>query len=152
MLTGMSEKAPTTSVAVIDDDASLCRSVVRFLSASGIQASSYLSAEEFLESSNRPRFDCLLLDIQLGGMSGIELAERLADTGDTPPIIFITAHDEPEIRARVLAAGGVAYLTKSDPGTAMLSAIRQACEQEVADPRRKAREPKFHDCARRPTD
>ena len=128
MLAGMSGKVSAISVGVVEDDASLCRSMARFPRAAGLQVSSFLSAEAFLGSASHSRFDCLLLDIQLGGMSGIELAERLAGAGNAPPIIFITAHDEPEIRARAFAAGCVAYLNKSDPGDAMLSAIRQACE------------------------
>lgn len=111
-------------VAVIDDD-SLCRSLARLLRASGIESVVYHSAGEFLDDASHPRFDCLLLDVQLGGMSGIELARRLAGRGSTVPVIFITAHDEPEVREQALGVGCAAYLRKSDPGEAVVDALRR---------------------------
>ena len=122
----MSEMVPMTSVVVVDDDENLCRSTARFLRASGIQVACYLSAQEFLDCASRPHFDCLLLDIQLDGMSGIELSERLAASGCATPVIFITANDEPVFRARALATGCVAYLRKCEPGDAILAAISRA--------------------------
>ena len=76
----MSSPSPTY-VAVVDDDESVCRSFARLLRASGIQAVTYSSAEAFLADSKRPQFDCMVFDVQLGGMSGIELARahRLVD-------------------------------------------------------------------------
>jgi len=126
MLAHMSEIAPSTYVAVVDDDENLCRSMVRFLRTSGFQPTSYLSAEEFLADSDRARFDCLLLDIRLDGMSGIELSKRLKASGSTTPVIFITANDRPDVHDQALRAGCVAYLTKSDPGEAVLAAISRA--------------------------
>lgn len=113
-------------VAVVDDDESLCRSLARFLRASGIESVAYLAAEDFLRDAARPPFDCLVLDIQFGGMSGIELAQRLADGGSTIPVIFITAHDQPNVREQALRAGCAAYLRKSDQGEAVLEALRRA--------------------------
>jgi len=113
-------------VAVIDDDDSLCRSLTRLLLASGIESVVYHSAQEFLGDASRPRFDCLLLDIELGDMSGIELARRLAGCGSTIPVIFITAHDEAEVREQALRVGCAAYLRKSDPGESVVEALRRA--------------------------
>ncbi len=113
-------------VAVIDDDESLCRSLARLLRASGIESVAYHSANDFLGDASHPRFDCLLLDIQLGGMSGIELARRLAGCGSTIPVIFITAHDEPEVREEALGVGCAAYLRKSDPAEVVVEALRRA--------------------------
>jgi len=96
---------PTTSVGVGDDDENLCPSTASFLRAFGIQVACYHSAQEFLDCASRPHFDCLLLDIQLDGMSGIELSERLAASGCATPVIFIAANDEPGIRARAFTAG-----------------------------------------------
>ena len=110
----------------MDDDVSLCRSLERLLRVYGIESVAYDSAEDFLGDASRPRFDCLLLDIQLGGMSGLDLAQRLADSGSTIPVIFITAHDEPDLRDRALRAGCVAFLRKSDPGEAVVGALRKA--------------------------
>ncbi len=113
-------------VAVVDDDEHLCRSLGRLLRAGGIQPITYASAEAFLADTKHPQFDCLLLDIQLDGMSGIELARRLTAEGCHPPIIFITAHDNPDIRAEAEAAGCTAYFRKSDSGAEVLDAIRRA--------------------------
>ncbi len=116
-------------VALVDDDESLCRSMARMLRASGVRSVSYPSAEGFLADRLRPEFDCLVLDIQLGGISGVELARQLADSGSTTPVIFITAHDEPELRAQALRAGCAAYLRKSDPGETVLEALHRAIRQ-----------------------
>ena len=113
-------------VAVVDDDVSVCRSFSRVLRAAGFQAVSYGSAEALLEDAKRPRFDCLVLDIQLGGMSGLELSRRLADVRDFTPVIFITAHDEPEMRAQAVASGCAGFFKKNDPAEVVLECIRHA--------------------------
>jgi FixJ family two-component response regulator len=116
----------TIYVAVVDDDESLCRSFGRLLRTAGFQPVTYLSAEAFLEDTKRPRFDCLVLDIQLEGMSGLELSRRLSAVRDVTPFIFITAHDEPEVRAQALACGCTGYFRKTDPGDVVLEAIKKA--------------------------
>ena len=115
-----------TYVAVVDDDESLCRSFGRLLRAAGIQAVTYDSAESFLADTKQPQFGCLVLDIQLGNMSGIELAHQLSDAGERTPIIFITAHDAPEARSAAEALGCAAYFRKTDSGKEVLEAIRKA--------------------------
>jgi FixJ family two-component response regulator len=112
-------------VAVVDDDESLCRSLGRLLRAAGIQPVTYSSAEAFLADAKHPQFDCLVLDIQLGGMSGLELQRQLATSGETTPVIFITAHDDLEARAEAEAAGCAAYFRKIDSGALVLAAIRR---------------------------
>jgi FixJ family two-component response regulator len=114
-----------TYVAVVDDDEAVCRSFGRLLRAAGILPVTYDSAESFLADRKHPQFGCLVLDIQLGGMSGIELAERLAATGQRAPIIFITAHDDPEARNAAEALGCAAYFRKTDSGKEVLEAIRR---------------------------
>jgi FixJ family two-component response regulator len=79
-----------TYVAIVDDDESLCRSFGRLLRASGMQPIAYLSAEAFLADTKQPVFDCLVFDVQLGGLSGIELAEGLVADGTRRPIFFVT--------------------------------------------------------------
>jgi len=113
-------------VAVVDDDASLCKALARLLSAAGISPIAYHSAEEFLADRERPDPDCLILDIQLGGMSGLELQKSLSALGREIPIIFITAHDEPELAEQAERFGCVAYLRKTDPGQTVLEAVRRA--------------------------
>lgn len=112
-------------VAVVDDDESLCRSLNRLLRAAGIQSITYSSAEAFLADTKRPKFDCLVFDIQLGGMSGIELQQQLVVAGGKTPVIFITAHDDPEARAEAEAGGCAAYFRKTDSGADVLAAIRR---------------------------
>jgi FixJ family two-component response regulator len=112
-------------VAVVDDDPSLCRSLSRLLRAAGMRAVTYASAEAFLADRSAPRFDCLVLDVRLGGMSGIDLALWLAAEGATEPIIFVTAYDDAETRARAERAGCSAYFHKTDSGADVLEAIRR---------------------------
>ena len=112
-------------VAVVDDDEKFCRSLGRLLSAAGMQSITYTSAEAFLADTKHPRFDCLLLDIQLGGMSGIELGRRLVAEGRYAPFIYITAHDDPDVRAGAEAAGCAAFFRKTDRGGDLLAAIRR---------------------------
>ena len=125
--------APHIYIAVVDDDDSLARSLSRLLRATGIHPVSYASAEELLADDKRPRFDCLVLDIRLGGMSGIELTQRLAAEGSTAAVIFNTAYDEPEIREQALQMGCAAYLRKTEPGETVLAAISRAIRQRPAE-------------------
>ncbi|MEJ5989145.1 response regulator [Ramlibacter sp. PS3R-8] len=116
---------PPLYVAVVDDDPSLCRSLSRLLRAAGMHAISYASAEDFLADSKQPAFDCLVLDVQLGGMSGIDLGHWLTAEGGSSPIIFMTAFDDNETRSRAERAGGAAYFRKTDGGSGVLEAIRR---------------------------
>ena len=112
-------------VAVVDDDESVCRSFSRLLRTAGFQSVTYASAEAFLQDAKRPQFDCLVLDVQLQGMSGLELSRRLAAVPDATPVLFITAHDNPEARAEALAGGCAGYFRKTDPGERVLETLRQ---------------------------
>jgi FixJ family two-component response regulator len=112
-------------IAVVDDDENFCRALGRLLLAAGMQSISYASGEAFLEDTKHPRFDCLLLDIQLGGMSGIELGQRLMTEGRYAPFIYITDHDDSKARKGAEAAGCAAFFRKTDPGAHVLDAIRR---------------------------
>lgn len=114
-----------TYIAVVDDDDSICRSMGRLLRAAHLQPITYPSAEAFLGDEKRPKFDCLLLDIQLGGMSGIELSLDLAAAQDHTPIVFITAHDSPEVRAQAEARGCAGYFRKTESGADIVTAVRR---------------------------
>ncbi len=116
---------PITYVAVVDDDENVCRSFGRLLRAAGMQPITYNSAESFLADTKHPEFGCLVLDIQLGAISGLELAQRLAAVGGKTPVIFITAQDAPEVRAAAEALGCAAYFRKTDSGAEVLEAIRR---------------------------
>ncbi|MBX3732352.1 MAG: response regulator [Verrucomicrobiae bacterium] len=114
------------NVAVVDDDASLCRSSSRRLRAAGLQPATYHSAGSFLDDALRPHFDCLLLDVQPGGMSGLELSRRLAERNDTTPIIFITALEDPELRTQAQTFGCAGFFRKTDPGCLVVDAIQKS--------------------------
>ncbi|HME07111.1 MAG TPA: response regulator [Bryobacteraceae bacterium] len=114
------------SVAIVDDDEGLCRSLCRLLRAAGLNPVAYPSAEAFLGDAQPPPFGCLLLDVQLDGISGIELQRQLMASGEKTPVIFLTAYDDPEWRAQAIAAGCAAYFRKTDPGAVVLEAIRRA--------------------------
>jgi FixJ family two-component response regulator len=121
-----------TYVAVIDDDESMCRSLGRLLRAEGFQAITYPSAEAFLGDLNQPKFDCLVLDFELGGMSGIKLHQQLVDSCSLIPVVFITCHDDPKTRKQALAAGCAGYFSKTVAGTELLDAIRHAIAAATA--------------------
>lgn len=112
-------------VAIVDDDESICRSLARLLRASGMQAVTYASAEEFREDEKKPRFDCLVLDVQLPGMSGIDLRNQLAAEDVATPVLFVTAHDDPKAREEALAGPNIGYFRKTDAGREILDAVRQ---------------------------
>ncbi|HTP50040.1 MAG TPA: response regulator [Anaeromyxobacteraceae bacterium] len=112
-------------LALVDDDEQLCRSFARLLRAAGMRQITYGSAEALLADSGHPRFDCVVLDIQLPGMSGLELQKRLAAMGDPAPVIFITAHDDPKAREQAQNAGCAGYFRKTDSGADVLAAIRR---------------------------
>jgi FixJ family two-component response regulator len=121
-------------IAVIDDDESLCLSMSRLLRAARLQPITYPSGESFLADIKRPKFDCLVLDIQLKGMSGLDLRRRLSAVMDATPVIFITAHEDPEVRAQAEASGCAGYFRKMDSGADVLAAIRSTIS--VADAER----------------
>jgi len=120
-------------VAVVDDDESVCRSLSRLLRAAHFQPITYLSAEALLADAKHPKFDCLLLDIQLGGISGLELSQRLSAVKDTTPVVFITAHDDPAVRAEAEASGCAGYFRKTDPGELVLEAIAKVITSTHSD-------------------
>ena len=115
-----------TYVAVIDDESSICSSLSRLLRLANFQPISYPSAEAFLADDKRPQFDCLVLDIRLGGMSGLDLFRQLAAGKTHPPVIFITALDGPEMRAQAEALGCAGFFRKTTPGVEIIEAIRRA--------------------------
>ena len=112
-------------VAVVEDDESARRSLARLLRAAGMQPITYSSAEEFLADSRQPRFVCLVLDVQLLGMSGLDLQRQLAADGVATPVFFITAYDDPRAREEAMAAGCVGFFRKTDAGSDLLDAIRR---------------------------
>jgi len=116
----------TVCVGVVDDDESLRRALARLLRAAGMRPITYSSAEEFRADVKQSRFDCLVLDVHLPGMSGLDLRNRLAAEGVATPVLFVTAHDDPRAREEALAGRCVGYFRKTDAGDEILDAIRRA--------------------------
>jgi len=116
---------PVPLVAIVDDDESLCRSLGRLLRHAGFQPLTFPSAESFIRSPERAHLKCLLLDIQLGGMSGLELHRLLLAEGDRTPVIYITAHDEPAARTEAMSTGCAGFFLKTDPGAALIETLRR---------------------------
>jgi FixJ family two-component response regulator len=118
------------AVYVVDDDESIRRALKRLLRSFDYEAVTFASAEEFIASAPEGGKGCLLLDICLPGMTGLDLLEKLNATGAKYAVVFMTAHDDPQWRQRAKAAGAVAYLRKPFAEQALLDAIR-TCLQEA---------------------
>jgi FixJ family two-component response regulator len=117
---------PPPVVCVVDDDASLLRALRRLLRAGGFHVEAFASAEAFLEWGHRERADCLVLDVRLDGMSGVELQERLVAAGSKVPVVFMTGHDDPRARERARRAGAVGYLRKPFDDESLIGAVNRA--------------------------
>jgi FixJ family two-component response regulator len=113
------------SVAIIDADASACLAMSRLLRGVGFNPSTFTSAETFLADNRRAAFAAVLLDIQLPGMSGLELQLRLLAEGDFTPVIFVTAQDDPAARATAIQNGCAEFFRKVDPGAMIVDALRR---------------------------
>jgi len=103
---------PSHLVAVVDDDASVRRALTRLLQSAGIRVLTYASAAEFLDTGISSAPECLILDIHLGGLSGLELLSRLRELGNNLPVLIITAHDDAQAREAAARGGCAAYLRK----------------------------------------
>ncbi|MGA8553995.1 MAG: response regulator [Candidatus Acidiferrales bacterium] len=110
----------------MDDDESVLGSLDRLLKSIGFKTYSFTSAEQLLESGNLGETDCLVLDVSLPAMSGLELQKRLTTDGPKVPIIFASALVDEGIRARAMAAGAVAFLAKPFGERELLEALRLA--------------------------
>jgi CheY-like chemotaxis protein len=113
-------------VSVVDDDESVRESLPDLLRELGFAAEAFPSAEAFLASDHLGRTRCLILDVVMPGMSGLELQAELTRRGHAIPIVFITAQQDDSIRTRVLAAGAMGYLFKPFSETALLDAVNAA--------------------------
>lgn len=119
-------------VAIIDDDQSVRKSLSRLLKLMDMEPVGYSSAESFIEDPVRAQYDCLLLDVQLGGMTGLELQKRLMSEQCPVPIIFISAFTDPVAQSQAELVGCAAFFHKTDPGARIVHAIRELT-QKVAE-------------------
>jgi FixJ family two-component response regulator len=113
-------------VAIVDDDPSVLKALARLLRTRGFHAKTFFSAQELLAGLPDDLPECLIVDLQMPEMSGLELHQRLTLKGIEIPTIIITAHDDGDVRQRCEAAGTVAYLLKPLQDTALFAAIAKA--------------------------
>ena len=114
------------TIAVVDDDSLMLQALTRLLKAQGFDVQAYSTAKAFLDGDAVNEVDCLVLDIGLKGMSGIELARRINADGLAVPVIFITGLNTEEVHAEAMKTGCIAYLRKPFPARRLLSAIETA--------------------------
>ena len=119
------EHRPYT-IAFVEDDSSMRRSVLRLLNAHGFGVEEFRSAEAFLGRDADSRVACVVLDIHLPGMSGLELRRRLTAEGSILPVIFVTAIDDDAVKMAAIELGCVAYLRKPFPADALIDPVRNA--------------------------
>ena len=126
----MTDGGDDVKVFVVDDDASVRKSLARLIAVAGWKVETLASADEFLERAPHDRPACLVLDVRLPGLNGLELQERLArDDGDIP-IVFITGHGDIPMGVRAMKAGAVDFLPKPFEDEALLEAIGRAIERD----------------------
>ena len=120
------------SVAIVDDEEGIRKALSRLLRASGLEAESYANGQEFLDAAAEHRPDCVVLDLHMPGMSGLQVLRKLKAAGQRLSIVVITAHDEPETRERCIDAGACAYLRKPLEDRLLLNAISAAMRSHSA--------------------
>ena len=120
----MDSRAPL--IAIVDDEVSICRALLRLLRVANYRAEGFNSPILFLESLAERVPDCVVLDLQMPVMTGVELQQQLLRLDDPPPVIIITAHDEPKTRERCLALGAIRYLRKPIEGDLLIDSIEEA--------------------------
>ena len=118
-------------ISVVDDDGCVRESLQALLRSVGFAVQVFASVEEFLQSDHLQQTQCLILDVRMPGMNGLELQHRLASTRIEIPVIFITAHGNETARTQALKNGAVAYLCKPFSEEALLNAIRASLSLEV---------------------
>ena len=116
--------ATNSLISVVDDDRSMGRMLARTIGAAGLKVAVFTSAEEFLDSERLQDSACLVLDVDLPGMSGLELQQQLKDSGQRIPIIFISGQATERTRERALSAGAVGFFDKPFSIKSLLTAIQ----------------------------
>jgi FixJ family two-component response regulator len=117
------------TVFIVDDDESICEAICNLLDSVGLRGEPYHSTQEFVRSGRSGHPGCLVLDVRLPGMTGVEFQEELAKAGINMPIIFMTAHGDIPMVRKVMKAGAIEFLTKPFQKEELLSAIHQAFEK-----------------------
>jgi FixJ family two-component response regulator len=117
------KSTPDPLISIVDDDESVRQALKSLIDSVGFRAQVFGSGEEFLNSAYVLQTACLIADVRMPGMNGLELQERLIAAGSLIPIVFISAHDDREARNRGLKAGAIAFLQKPFSEDSLLGAI-----------------------------
>jgi len=117
-------------IAIVDDDLSVRRGLQRLVRSAGWKAEAFASAQEFLARSRAESPNCVLLDLQLPGLSGLDLQKRMAEVGLEIPIVFLTGHGNIPASVQAMKAGAVQFLTKPVDEQELLHAIEEAVERD----------------------
>jgi FixJ family two-component response regulator len=117
-------------VFIVDDDLSVRRSTERLIQSAGLKVQTFTSAKEFLKNARFEGPACLVLDVRMPGLSGMDLQRELTQAGILVPIIFITGHGDIPMSVRAMKAGAVEFLTKPFRSRALLDAVRAAIERD----------------------
>jgi FixJ family two-component response regulator len=123
----------SATVAIVDDNPSMLRSIGRLLEAAGFSVEAFPSAEAFLDEDGCDRAACVVLDIHLPGMSGLELRCRLRETRSVLPVIFITATTDESLKEAATSLGCLAYLNKPFAPEMLVAAVASALERREPD-------------------
>jgi len=122
----VSGSSPIETVFIVDDDAAICAGLCDLLESAGLKTRTFSSAEDFLEGWNQGMIGCLVLDVRLPGMSGMELHARLGESGVSLPVIIMTAHGDMPMVRKALKAGALEFLIKPFQDEELLHAVEQA--------------------------
>ena len=117
-------------ISIVDDDESVREAAVNLFRSMGLPAAAYCSAEEFLASGMIERTSCLVLDVHMPGMGGLNLQSHLESIGRHIPIVFVTAFTEDAARAKAMAAGAICFLAKPFREGELLDGVRSALRPE----------------------
>jgi FixJ family two-component response regulator len=126
----MSRSGSTPTVFVVDDDDDVRVSIAELLRSAGLRAETFATAQEFLGRERGDGPSCLVLDLQLPGMDGLDVQRELARSGDSMPIIFLTGHGDIPTTVKAMKSGAVEFLTKPFDDEHLLDAIQQALERD----------------------
>ena len=131
--------APRPIIYVVDDSSSVRKSLTRLLTSAGYEVESFASGVDFLKQPPRNRPGCLVLDIKMPGLTGLQLQAALAERQQPVSIVFITGHGDIPASVRAMKAGAVDFITKPYSADVLLEAVRRAVEKDVRDLDERAR-------------
>jgi FixJ family two-component response regulator len=116
-------------ICVVDDDPAVVRALKRLLRSWGMQVRTFASGAEFLSAAGRSDADCSVIDVQMPGMTGLEVLDRLHAAGLDVPVVFMTAHDTEGVEEQAMRAGAVGFLRKPFADEALVGLIRMAMQR-----------------------